>query len=350
MSESSNLTVYSKKVLIAIILFAVMVLCILFLFYTFKVFLLMFAGVIVSILFRNIAYWFHQQTSLAMKWSLPTIVIGILLIITGITWGVSAYTVSQVEQLSEQIPKTIQQVEKGLRNSERGKSILEYIEKKDIIEKIGGQTQKFFSTVFGVFGVIGDIYAILFLGIFILVNPAVYVNGFLHLIPLTKRPRMEEIIYDLENTISNWIAGQLISMLIVAISIWVGLLIAGIPLALVLGITAGLFAFIPNFGPFIALGLGLTVAASQGWTAMLWTTVIYLSVQLIESNFITPYIQQRMVAIPTAMILIAQLVLGIFSGALGLILAMPIFAVMMVLIQRLYVEDTLGDDTFKSKT
>lgn len=349
MSEPSNLNTYIKKVSIAITVTSLTILVVLFLFYTFKVLLLIFAGILVSIFFRGIAYWFHQLTSLSMKWALPLTLVGYLVILGGTIWGISAYTSNQVEQLSKQVPKTIQKAEKDLEESEWGKSAIEYIKKQDILKRTSGQTQKFFSTVFGVFGVIGDLYIIFFLGMFILVNPNVYVNGFLHLIPLNKRPRAKEIIYDLERTLSNWLVGKLISMLIVAIFTWIGLLIAGIPLALILGITAGLFAFIPNFGPLIALGLGLLVAASEGWVAMLWTALIYQGVQLLESNLITPYIQQRMVAIPMAMILIAQLVLGVFTGALGLILATPIFTVVMILIQRLYVEDTLGDDTFKSE-
>lgn len=350
MSESPNLNTYTQKVSIAIILSVVVVLCILFLFYTFKVFLLIFAGVLISIFFRGIAYWFHQLTSLPMKWALPLTLVGYLVVVGGTIWGISAYTADQVKQLSEQVTETIQKVEKDLEESDWGKNTLEYIKKQDILTKTIGQTQKFFSTVFGVFGVIGDLYIIFFLGMFILVNPNVYVNGFLHLIPLPKKSRAKEIIYNLEYTLRNWLVGKLISMLIVAIFTWIGLLIAGIPLALILGITAGLFAFIPNFGPLIALGLGLIVAASQGWTAMLWTALIYQGVQLVESNLITPYIQQKMVAIPVAMILIAQLILGVFTGALGLILATPIFAVVMILIQKLYVEDVLGDDSFKQDT
>jgi predicted PurR-regulated permease PerM len=76
---------------------------------------------------------------------------------------------------------------------------------------------------------------------------------------------------------------------------------------------------------------------------MLWTVGIYVLVQMVESNLLTPVIQRHQVSLPMALILFAQLVLGVYTGVLGLVLATPIFAIIMVLIKTLYVEDVLDD-------
>ena len=102
-------------------------------------------------------------------------------------------------------------------------------------------------------------------------------------------------------------------------------------------------AFIPNFGPVVALLIGVLFAATQGLDKMLWTAGVYILVQVIESNLITPFIQRQKVSLPMALIVFSQLTLGVYTGVLGLLLATPIFAVTMVLVKMLYVEDVLGD-------
>ncbi len=114
-------------------------------------------------------------------------------------------------------------------------------------------------------------------------------------------------------------------------------------MALALGIIAGLLSFIPNFGPIIALLPAVLIAFTQGPNTALYITLLYMGVQAVESNLITPLVQKKMVYLPPAMIIISQVLLGILVGGLGLILATPLIAILMVLIQMLYVEDVLGD-------
>ncbi len=347
MNSFSDMNTYAKRVLIAAMVVSLVILGILFLAKAFKVLLLIFAATLLSIFFRGIARWLDHRTPWNMQWNLLVAVLGTLMIAGGGIWALSPSIAEQVSKLSQKVPQTIEETQKELEKKEWGKKVVNYIQRQDLLKQTQGQAQKFFSAVFGIFGVIGDLYVILFMGLLIMANPRPYVQGFIYLIPKSGRERTAEVIDTLDHALRNWLAGKLLSMLIVTIFTWIGLWIVGIPLSLVLGLTAGLFAFVPNFGPLAALGLGLIVAASQGASAMLWTAIIYQGVQFVESNFLTPYIQQRMISLPMAMVLIAQLVLGVFSGALGLILATPVFAVLMVSIKMLYVEDVLGDHSFK---
>jgi predicted PurR-regulated permease PerM len=107
-------------------------------------------------------------------------------------------------------------------------------------------------------------------------------------------------------------------------------------------------AFIPNFGPIIALIPALLVAMTQSPTTALYVLILYMAVQVIESNLITPFIQREMVALPLAVIIVAQVVLGILVGGLGLILATPIVAIAMVLVRMLYIQDVLARRRYKN--
>jgi len=123
----------------------------------------------------------------------------------------------------------------------------------------------------------------------------------------------------------------------------VALLVAGVPLPLVLGLLAGLFSFVPCVGPVVAAVPALLVAAGEGTSLALVTAAIYLGVQGIENNLITPLIQHRAVSLPPAALLAAQLLGGVMFGILGVLLATPLAVAAIIVVQLVYVEDVLGD-------
>lgn len=110
------------------------------------------------------------------------------------------------------------------------------------------------------------------------------------------------------------------------------------PLALI----AGLLSFVPNFGPIVVMEPTVLVGFMGSPTTALYIVLLYVGVQAVESNLINPLIQKKMIFLPPAMVLIAQVLLGILVGGLGLILATPIITITMVMINMLYVQDVLG--------
>src|SRR5690606_32856708 len=130
---------------------------------------------------------------------------------------------------------------------------------------------------------------------------------------------------------------KLFAMFVVFILTGIGLSVIGLPLWLTLAIIAGLLNFIPNFGPLIALIPAVLVALSQGPLTAGIVAGLYILIQITESNFITPMVQKKLVKIPPAMIIIAQIVIAPLSNAWGIILATPILLIIMVLIDQLYI-------------
>ncbi len=178
----------------------------------------------------------------------------------------------------------------------------------------------------------------LFIGIFFTVSPKTYVDGFIKLIPAKAKAKTEDVVNKIGLTLTKWLKGQLLAMLIVAILTAIGLTIVGIPMALVLALIAGLLNFIPNFGPLIAMIPAVLVALMQGVNTALFVAGLYILIQMIESNLITPQIQKKLINMPPALIIIAQLFMGVLTGGLGLILATPLTAILMVVIQETYVK------------
>jgi predicted PurR-regulated permease PerM len=137
--------------------------------------------------------------------------------------------------------------------------------------------------------------------------------------------------------------GRLASMALIGILTYIGLLVTGVPLALVLGFLAGILSFVPYIGPILSLIPALLVASLQSATVALYALAVYGIVQFAESNLISPVIQRRMVSIPPAFLVTAQVLGGVLAGGIGILLAEPAAVVVAVLIQTLYIEDVLNE-------
>jgi predicted PurR-regulated permease PerM len=132
-------------------------------------------------------------------------------------------------------------------------------------------------------------------------------------------------------------------MTVVALLTVLGLWALGIPLALTLGLFAGLIKFIPNFGPILSALPPVLLALLSGPRQALWVVLLYLGIQTLESYVITPLVQQKVVSLPPVLVISAQLLAGSLFGFAGLALATPLLAVAMVLARTLYLEDVLGE-------
>ena len=216
-----------------------------------------------------------------------------------------------------------------------GQQIWQKVTSGNSLKKASSVARSFFRSTFGV---LGDIYVVLFLGIFFTAAPGVYVNGFLKLIPKQSRARADDVVRKVGATLTKWLKGQILAMLVVTVLTAIGLLIIGVPMAFTLSLIAGLLNFIPNFGPLIAMIPAVLVGLMQGPTTALLVAGLYILVQVLESNVITPQIQKRLIHMPPALIIIAQLFMGVLTGGWGLLLATPIIAMLMVVLQELYIK------------
>ncbi len=338
---------FTERVLIVAAIGSLVILLLLFTGHIFSVILIVIAAVLVAVFFDSMARWLDHRLPISKGWCKLLAVVGFLVVVGSISWALLPYVTGQAQELQQQLPQSVEQVKKQLQQTTLGSQLVQYAEQQDVRERLTSNSKKFFSTVFGVFGVLADVYIILFMGFLIYAAPQPYLSGIIHLVPKSGRSRAETVLATLGQTLRSWLSGKLLSMLIVAVLTWGGLQIIGLPFAVVLAILAGLLAFVPNFGPLIALITGVLIAATISMQTVLLTAAVYVGVQIIESNLLTPLIQRHKLSLPMAMVLFAQLVMGVFSGALGLILATPIFAIVMILVKTLYVEDALDDHSFQ---
>lgn len=303
---------------------------------TFSVLLIVFAGILLAVYFSGLANMIRRKTGwkeglcVGLSFGISFLILG------GIGYLFGAKIQDQISELMQSLPDMIAKTRQSLENSKVGNQVLDSLsseENKNTLQKFGGS---FFQSTFGIFG---DVYTILFIGVFMALSPKTYVDGVIKLVPTKGKAKAKDVLEKLGEQLRKWLKGQLIAMFVVFVMTAIGLAVIGVPLWLVLALFAGLISFIPNFGPLIALVPAVLVGLLESPEMALMVAGLYVLIQFIESNFITTTIQKKMINMPPALILISQLIMGASSGGWGLLLATPITVVVMVLVQELYTND-----------
>jgi predicted PurR-regulated permease PerM len=183
----------------------------------------------------------------------------------------------------------------------------------------------------GTVSAVGNIFIVLFLGLAFAAQPSVYRSGLLFLAPAKQRDRVAVIFDRIGETLERWLIAQITTMFVVFAVTWIGLAIIGIPSSFILGIQAGLLAFIPTVGAVIAGLIVVLASLASGWVATLSALALFLGVHALESFLLTPMLQRQALDIPPATLFAFQIFLGVVFGIWGLALALPLLAIIKVI-------------------
>lgn len=338
---------FARKVVIAASIILLLVGVVALVIYAVYFFFLVFASMLFAVMLRAMANWLHKRTGLAKGLTL-TISILLLLSLIVLTVVLIAPTVqTQVQELRETLPSSIEQLKGRLGKTSWGSKLLEELENsqgnmlpetKEIISK----AQSFFASTLSI---LTDILVIIVIGIFFAANPQQYQQGIVSLAPVRYRTRLWEVLDKSYETLKWWLFGKLVTMLFVGILTAIGLMLLGIPMPLALAIIAFFLDFIPTVGPILAAVPAVLIALLESPMMALYVAILYLVVQSIESYLLSPIIFEKTVSISPVLTLLSLLLFGILVGPIGVILAAPLVAVLQVFIQELYIKDYLENET-----
>ena len=174
----------------------------------------------------------------------------------------------------------------------------------------------------------------LVLAIFIAVEPKLYERGVAWMLPMDKRPHFYVVADKMGWTLRRLMFGRLIGMAVEGVGTWLLLWAGGVPMAGLLGILTGLFAFLPNIGSIISGVLIVLVGFSAGVHAGLYALGVYLVVQIVDGYLIVPMVAKRATDLAPALVLGAQILFGALFGIMGLFLADPIVAMIKVYLEE----------------
>lgn len=309
-----------------------------------KVLVLIFASILLAILLYDtttkLQRWLPLRRAPALA-LIITLFVGIL----GVAgWLLAPGVAEQTNELLNAIPRSLQRLRDQL---ERYAVLRNLLSKLPSSEDLAAQAATLMAQagVFftGIFGAFASVVILAFLSIYLAASPRSYIDGFLALIPPPRRGRAREVLDEIGHMLAQWLQGKLLSMVIVGTVTAIGLALLGVPLALVLGILAGLLDFIPYIGPLLAGIPAVLIAFAENPALGLYVILLFVGIQAAEGYLLLPLIEYRTVSLPPALIIAMQMVLGTFFGLPGVAIATPLTAVFAVLIAMLYVQDVLGE-------
>jgi predicted PurR-regulated permease PerM len=198
----------------------------------------------------------------------------------------------------------------------------------------GAIVSQTFKLLLGTVSAVGNFFIVLFLGLAFAAQPSVYRKGLLFMAPARHRARATVIVDHIGETLERWLIAQIITMFAVFFVTWIGLAIIGIQSSFILGIQAGLLAFVPTVGALLGGLIVVLASLASGWVAAASAFVLFLGVHALESYILTPIIQRQALDIPPATLFAFQILLGVVFGIWGLALALPLMAIAKVMIDH----------------
>lgn len=210
--------------------------------------------------------------------------------------------------------------------------------------QLSGATRFLFPFLTSLSAVAAGLVLIIFLAIYIGAEPTLYHDGLMHLFPHRARPKAGEVLTEMATVLRKWLVVQLIAMGVIGTVTTVAMLVLKVKAAYALGFIAGLLEFIPTVGPILSAVPAIAMGFVDGPEKALAVLAAYWGIQFLENNLLIPWLMRGGMDLPPALTLVAQALMTLVFGFLGLMVAVPLTAAVLVPIKLLYVRDTIGDD------
>lgn len=296
-----------------------------------------FGGVLLAVLLRAGGEAVARALPLGPRWGVVLVVVTTMLVIVALGWLFGSMVLGQLGDLASTLDSAFDRV----------RSLAESHGLGDLMPPGGnGAGVGLVSQALTALGTAGDMLAgvliILFVGLYLAMSPEVYRKGVLLLVPPRHHERAREVMGAVGKALLRWMLGQLVSMATIGILVTVALYLLNVPLALVLGVAAGLLEFVPILGPWLAAVPATLVALTVGPQTAVLVLAVYVAIQQVESYLITPMAERWALSLPPAVAVVSAMAFTLLFGFVGLLFAVPITISLMVIVRMVYVRDTLG--------
>ncbi len=185
------------------------------------------------------------------------------------------------------------------------------------------------------FGGIFSFFTIIVISFYLVLYHDRFERSIVHMFPKEGREKVQVVFSDIENSLGKWVRGQLVLSFSVGLISWIFLQLLGVPYAFPLAFITGLLEIIPMIGPILGAIPAVIVALTISPTLALAVTAGYVVIQTIENNVLVPKIMQSAVGLNPVITIIAILVGGTLLGIWGALIAVPFFAMLMIILTAL---------------
>ena len=213
-------------------------------------------------------------------------------------------------------------------------------------DRVSGMSRYLFPFITSTVEIVGGILFIIFLSIYFAAEPDLYRRGLLSLLPARKRARGVIMMDRIAVVLRKWLLTQLVAMGVMCVVSTVVLLLLHVKAAFALGVLVGLFEFIPTIGPILSAMPAIAMGFLDSPEKAGYVAVAYWGLQFIENHLLVPLLMKNGLRLPPALTVITQAMFAIVFGFIGLIVAVPMLAIVMVVVQMLYLEQLPTEGTW----
>jgi len=364
--------VFLRRVLIV----AAVVLLLLLLWALQAALLVVFAGIVIAVLLQALARPLQRRLGLPHGWALALVALALIALLGAAGYAMGGQVRAQVSDLSGRLPAAISKVATPLGlhlpwidkvvaptagvpaatgrapadsppvGTAAGRPAAAAEQGSGVgLSTVGTVAQEALGLGAGVLNALSALVVAVVGGFFLAADPLMYRRGVAMLLPWRLRGRALRAMVACGRALRLWMGAQLVSMVFVGVLSGLGTWQLGLPAPLALGLFAGLCNVVPFLGAFVGAVPAIMLGLAAGTSTALWTSLLYLVVQQLEGNVVTPMAQRSLVSLPPAMLVFAVIAIGLLFGLPGVVLATPITVCVFVLVKMLYVRQTLGTPT-----
>ncbi|CDG38232.1 MULTISPECIES: AI-2E family transporter [Asaia] len=329
------------------------------------VLMVVFAATLFAVILHGLARILRDKARMPYQLAVGLVALTILLAIAALFFFSGPQIGDQFVKLKQALITQYGQIREQMGTSTWGQFALDHLPKSLGGNEAGsgpslgaGLANSVTGILSSAFGLLGTIAVILIAGLYFALSPAIYVDGLLRLVPEGHRPEARKLLLTAGTALWSWTIGQAFDMLAVGLASGIGLGFLGVPLAMALGVVAGLCNFIPYIGAILGAIPAVLIALSQGTRTGLMVAGLYCVIQFLEGNVLAPLIQRHAVHMPPALAILSQTVFGTILGVPGLILASPLTAALLAigdkgtapLADDMRTGETMGDAPLSSES
>jgi predicted PurR-regulated permease PerM len=324
-----------------------------------EVFLLLFLGILISLYLGALTGVLHRRARLPER---VAFISAILLSFGGLAllfWVLVPPLIAQTQELIKVLPTYIGGWEAAIdRMADRipalksvytpGQHRLLLAVYNQVSSQFGNVVPKVFTFV----EVLVSLFSVIVMGLYLALHPALYREWLIALFPPIHRDLVRDVLTDCASSLRAYIVGLLLTMTFLGTLTAIGLYMLGVPYALTFGVFTGLATIVPFFGTLLATTLPalFVLTGPNGGTRALWVIGLGIIVHLIEGNLVSPYIMSKQVDLPPVLTIVFVLIIGKLLGPLGLLVAVPMLAVIMVIVRRILLSRIYEGQGFRRTT
>lgn len=323
------------------------------------VFLLLFLGILISLYLGALAGVLHRRARLPERLAF---LVAILISFGGLVvlfYVLVPPLIAQTQELVKVLPNYISGWEAALDRLAERVPALQGVYKPGehkilmaVYNQVSGQFGNVVPKVLGLVEVLVSLFSVVVMGLYLSLHPALYREWLIALFPPIHRDLVRDVLSDCASSLRAYIVGLLLTMTFLGTLTASGLYFLHVPYALTFGVFTGLATIVPFFGTLLATTLPalFVLTGPNGGSAALWVIGLGILVHLIEGNLVSPYIMQRQVDLPPVLTIVFVLIVGKLLGPLGLLVAVPGLAVIMVIVKRILLSRIYEGQGFRRTT